>query len=168
MNKYYVRLFLVVIISLVITPCLFREQYVLAQNETSTQLQAANDAVDQAYANVLKAEKAGGNVTELISRLNVAGSLVASAENSVRIGSASNVDSNAETARQIADQVAQDANALANKSLTESRNSLWVALIFSVIGVIVFLVALTFVWRRFKRQYLKKFLSMKPEVVNSS
>jgi hypothetical protein len=63
--------------------------YVLSVNQATAQtdqttlkLQAANTAVNQAFNATLDAEKAGANVTDLLSQLSYAGSVLASAENS--------------------------------------------------------------------------------------
>ena len=40
-------------------------------DQTTSKLQAANTAVDQAFNAVLDAEKAGANVTDLLSQLNL-------------------------------------------------------------------------------------------------
>jgi hypothetical protein len=113
------------------------------------------------------AEKAGGNVTLLLARLNTAGDLLSDSQNTYNSGTIANVTFNAEKARQTAEQVSIDAAKLLEISTVESQNSLWLTFIFSVTGSIVFLVFLLIIWRRFKRGYTKKLLNMKPEVIDN-
>lgn len=143
-------------------------QIVSAQaNAEETSIQNANVAINQAFTNVLEAEKAGGNVTELLNRLNVAGQLLADVQNAFRSGSLTGVASKANSAKQIADQVNTEALKLKEASLTLTRNSFWFTLTFSIGGAIVFGLVMLLIWQRFRRSYLKKLLSMKPEVVQN-
>jgi hypothetical protein len=57
-------------------------------DQTTSKLQVANAAVNQAFNAVLDAEKAGANVTGLLAQLNVAAGILAQAENSYRTGNA--------------------------------------------------------------------------------
>lgn len=111
----------------------------------------ANSALNNAFINVLNAENAGANVTELMSRLNAAGTFLAEAENNYRSGNIANVTIQAENSRLIAEKVSIDALTLLEISLVASQNSYWSTLAFSVIGSVVFVVCLLFVWRRFKQ-----------------
>jgi hypothetical protein len=140
---------------------------VKASNESAS-IQAANSSINQAFANVLDAEKAGGNVTQLLAKLNSAGEFLAEADNAYRSGNLANVTSEAENARLMADQVNSNALSLLNASIGGSQNSFVLTLIFSVDGVFVFVVVLLLVWRRFKRGYMKKLHGLKPEVVENA
>ena len=149
--------------------CLCSENCVFAQlDSTASTLQAANSVVGEAFNAVLEAEKVGGNVTQLLVRLDTAGTLLADAQNDYNSGNTANVTSLVDNALQIANKVNADALNLRNVSLVESQNSFWLTLIFSVIGAIVFGGSLLFVWRRFKRSYTMKLLSSKPEVVDNT
>ena len=53
-------------------------------DQAGSKLQAANDAVNQAFNAVLDAEKAGANVTDLMAQINVAESILTQTENSYR------------------------------------------------------------------------------------
>jgi hypothetical protein len=137
-------------------------------NIESASIETANSSINQAFTNVLAAEKAGGNITQLLTRLNSAGELLAEAENAYQSGNTANVTAKAENARQIADQVNADAIKLRDVSLVESQNNFWLTLAFSVVGAVVFGIILLLVWRRFKRAHLKKLLGLKPEVVENT
>jgi len=116
----------------------------------------------------LEAENAGGNVNQLLVRLNTAGKLLADAQNVYNSGNTANVTSMVENAIQIANEVNGDALNLRNASLVESQNNFWLTLTFSIVGAVVFGGSLLFVWRRFRCSFMKKLLSMKPEVAKNS
>ena len=130
-------------------------------------LQTANNSLGQAFNSVLDAEKAGGNITQLLAKLNIAGTILADAQNALNSGNTENITSNVENVLQMANQINDDAINLRNASLVQSQNSLWLTLVFSVVGAGVFSLSLLFVWRRFKRAFIKKLLESKPEVVEN-
>jgi hypothetical protein len=147
----------------------YNEHNVFAQtDENASKLQATNNAVGQAFNAVLDAEKAGGNVTQLLLKLNTAGQLLAETQNAYNSGTTTNVTANTENVRQIAEQVNADAVTLRNVSLVESQNTYWLTLIFSVVGAVIFGISVLFAWRRFKRSLIKKLQYMKPEVVENT
>jgi hypothetical protein len=138
-----------------------------ADNEASS-IDAANSAINHAFTSVLAAENVGGNVTELLLKLNEAGALLAEAENAQRSGIKTNVTQNAEKALLLADQVSEDAAALRDASLLASQNNFWWTLAFSVSGAFIFSVVLFFSWRWFKIRFINRLLDMKPEVVEDT
>jgi hypothetical protein len=158
-----------IIILLVVTP--LSSLYIstaLAQSSADTSIQTANASINQAFTNILAAEKGGANVNQLLSRLNDAGGLLAEAENAYQTGDLSNVNSKADSASLIAVQVNSDAVALLNGIEANNRNKFITPFLFSIISIVVFLIVLALVWRRFKRGYYKKVLDSKPEVVNDA
>ena len=137
-------------------------------NNESASIEAANSSINQAFTNVLAAEKVGGNVTQLLAELNNAGELLAAADNANRSGNLANVTSNAENASLIADQVNSNAISLLNASTGRSQNNFWLTVFFSIDGAFVFVVVLWLVWRRFKRAYKNKLLGLKPKGVKNA
>jgi hypothetical protein len=131
-------------------------------------IQNANTAINQAFTNVLEAENAGGNITQLLVRLNTAGQLLADAQNAYRAGNLTGVTSKANSAKQIADQVNTEALKLKDASLTLSRNNFWFTVTFSIGGAIVFGLVMLLIWQRFRRSYIRKMMSKKPEVVKDA
>ena len=158
-----------IIILLVVTPlpslCI---STALAQTSADTSIQTANSSINQAFTNILAAEKGGANVSPLLSRLNDAGGLLAEAENAYQTGDLSNVNSKADSASLIAVQVNSDAVALLNGIEANNQNKFITPFMFSIISIVVFLIVLALVWRRFTRGYYKKVLDSKPEVVNDA
>jgi hypothetical protein len=139
---------------------------VKASDETVS-IQFANSSINQAFANVLRAEEAGGNVTTLLSKLNGAVALLTEADNAYNSGLLTNVISYANNARLIADQVNGDSLTLLNSSLAESQNSFLSIVLFSIVAIALLVIALFLTWRRLKRAYTKKLLNLKPEIVEN-
>jgi hypothetical protein len=145
--------------------CFLNEHYVFAQtDQTSSNLQAANTAIDGAFNAVLDAEKAGANVTGLLAQLNVAEGDLAQAENSYRTGDSSTAAAQAASVLPIAQEVTTAAQDAKQTALVSGPNTFWLPIAFTEIGAIVFVLALFLVWRRFKRIYISKLHEAKPEV----
>jgi hypothetical protein len=159
---------MILVFFLGINYCFNSEINVLAQtDQANSELQTANKALDQAFNAVLEVEKAGGNVTLLLAKLNNVGNILADAQNALNSGNPANITSKLENAFQMANQISVEALNLRNVSLVESQNSLWLTLIFSVVGAVAFGISLLIVWKRFKRAFIKKLLEAKPEVVEN-
>lgn len=159
---------MILVFFLGINYCFNSEINVLAQtDQANSELQTANKALDQAFNAVLEVEKAGGNVTLLLAKLNNVGNILADAQNALNSGNPANITSKLENAFQMANQISVEALNLRNVSLVESQNSLWLTLIFSVVGAVAFGISLLIVWQRFKRAFIKKLLEAKPEVVEN-
>jgi len=144
-------------------------QMVFAQETAEeTSIKNATESINQAFNSLLEAEKAGANTTQLLIRLNTAGQLLADVQNTYQTGNTQGVVSKANSAKQLAEQVNTEAITLKAASLTLAQNSFWFTITFSIGGAIVFGVVMLIIWQRFKRSYTKKFLSLKPEVVNDA
>jgi hypothetical protein len=126
----------------------------------------ANLSINQAFTNVLAAEAAGGNVTGLLAKLNSAGELLAEAERDYQGGNLADVNTKADNAFLIANQVKSDAVTLKVNSSNNSENIFLLTTTFSIVTIAFLLFGLALVWRRIKRGYYKKLLGSRPEVVN--
>jgi CHASE3 domain sensor protein len=145
--------------------CLYSSHYVFAQtDQTTSKLQAANTAVEQAFNAVLDAEKAGAHVTGLLVQLNDAAGILAQAENSNRTGDFSTAAAQADSILPIAQEVTTAAQEAKQTALVSGQNAFWSTIAFTVIGAFVFVLALFLVWRWFKRRYIKSLSEAKPEV----
>jgi len=151
---------------LALSICILRIPSTTAQtNQTQSNLQAANTAVNQAFSAVLDAEKAGANVTDLLSQLSYAGSILAGAENSYRAGDYNKAAIQADSVLPMAQQVTAAAQTAKQTATVNTQNAFWATIAFTVIGAFVFLWVLLLVWRRFKRNYIKNLSEAKPELV---
>ena len=133
-------------------------------NPADSKMQAANDAVNKAFNDVLAAEKAGANVTSLLVQLNGADGLLAKAEMDYQSGDLTSAASKANIVIFIAQQVSSLASAAKSMALVNGQNAFWSAIAFSVVGSVVFVLALLFVWRRFRGSYVKNLSGAKPEL----
>jgi hypothetical protein len=161
------RVTLTILFTIIIVSC-FASSLDLASASAETSIAIANSSINNAYTNVLAAEKAGGNITDLLNKLNVAADLLVQAENNLRNGDSTEVISKAESSRQIADKVNEAAIKLLNDQLVHLTKSFWLTIAFSVVGVSVFVFVLWLVWRQFKRRFMTKLLDMKPEVLKDA
>ena len=145
--------------------CLYSGHYVFAQSDqTASKLQAANNAVEQAFNAVWDAEKAGANVTGLLVQLNDAAGILAQAENSYRTGDSNTAAVQADSVLPIAQEVTIAAQDAKQTALVSGQNAFWSLIAFTVIGSFVFVLVLFLVWRWFKRSYIKSLSEVKPEV----
>ncbi len=150
---------------LALGPCLYNCHYVFAQtDQTSSRLQAANNAVGQAFNAVLAAEKAGANITSLVNQLNEANSLLAQAENAYKAGDSTTAAKDVDAVLPIAQQVTTAAQTAKETASTSKQTSFLSTITITAIAAVVFVLALLIVWRLFKRNYIKGLSEAKPEV----
>jgi hypothetical protein len=135
----------------------------------ASKLQEANSAIEQSFNAVLDAEKAGANITNQLTLLNSAASILTQAENSYRVGDKNIAEDNLDTLFSIVEQVTADAQTKREVASTSAQAKLWSTTIYTVIAVTVFVLALFLVWRVLKRSYVKNLSNTKPEVpINES
>lgn len=135
-------------------------------DDASSNVWGADVAVRRAFNATLDAEKAAANVSGLILRLNEAGRILVEAEIALGNGNSNDAAGKAGQCAAIAESVKEDADALKASASDEARTVFWTSLIFSVVGIFVFVVVLVLVWRRFKRGHVEKLLGMSPEVAS--
>jgi CHASE3 domain sensor protein len=161
------RSIVALLIVLALSVCLLNVQQATAQTDQATsKLQSANDAVNQAFNAVLDAEKAGANVTDLLTKLNTAQGILAQADNSYRVGDNNTATTQAESVLPIAQQVTNEAQDAKQTAIVSERNGFWSTIALTVIGVFVFVLVLFLVWRRFRRNYIERLSEAKPELVS--
>jgi CHASE3 domain sensor protein len=145
--------------------CLYSRQYVFAQtDQTASKMQAASTAIDGAFNAVLDAEKAGANVTGLLTQLNVAEGDLAQAENSYRSGGSNTAAAQADSVLPIAQEVTNAAQNAKQTAIVSDQNAFWLTIAYTLIGAFVFVLALFLVWRWLKRSYIKSLSEAKPEL----
>jgi CHASE3 domain sensor protein len=153
------------LIFLSVCSCLSGTHYVFAQtDQTASNLQAANSALEQAFNAVLDAEKAGANVTGLLGQLNVAEGDLAQAEISDRVGDCNAAVAQADSVLSIAQKVAALAQDSQQSAIVSGQNAFWSTIVFTVVGAFVFVLALFLVWGWFKRHYIKSLSNAKPRL----
>ena len=135
-------------------------------DQATLKLQAANNAVNQAFIAVLDAEKAGANVNDLMSQLNYALDVLAVAENSYRAGDLNRAGIQAGSVVPIARKVASDAQSAKLTAIVNQQNGFYFSIAFAVLGSGIFILILFYVWVFFKRRYIKSLAELKPELVH--
>jgi hypothetical protein len=152
---------------LMLSLCFLSAQQATAQiDPTVSKLQAADNALNIAFNEILDAEKAGANVTELLSQFNCAAEILAQAGMDYRKGNFSDLESRVDSVLPIAQQITVSAQSLKQAAPASSQNSFWSLIAFTVVGIVVFLAVLYMSWRWTKQRYVKGLLNRKPEVVN--
>jgi CHASE3 domain sensor protein len=137
-----------------------------AQTEQATSLQAANDAVNQAFNAVLDAEKSGANVTDLLTQINNAQNILAQSENHYRIGDTNAATAEADSVLPITQQVINSAKDAEQNAIVSSQNAFWITIALTLVGIFLFVLVLFLIWRLVKQHYIKGLSEAKPEVVN--
>jgi CHASE3 domain sensor protein len=166
MGKRFKLLNKILLSTLTLSLCFLSVFPAVAQtDQQASKLQGANTAVNQAFNAVLDAEKAGANVTDLLSQINTAQGILAQAENSYRTGDSNTASTQANSVLPIAQQVTNEAQDAKQTAIVSSQNAFWSTMGLTAIGVFVFVLALFLVWRRFKRNYIESLSEAKPEVV---
>lgn len=138
--------------------------HVSVNDEASSAIGEADNALRQAFEAVLDAERAGANVSDLIVKLVEAGGLLAEAENTYRVGNFSEAVSKADRCSMLAHGVVDEALGLKSSALADAQKAVLQTLTFSWVGGVAFLVLLFLVWGWFKRAYAEKLMRMNPEV----
>jgi di/tricarboxylate transporter len=133
-------------------------------DQTTSKLQLANTAVNQAFNAVLDAEAVGANMTRLLVQINYADSLLSQAENSYRTGDFSTAATKAESLLPIAQQIATSAQNAKQNAVISSQNAFWLTIAFTIIGIVMLIEVLFLVWLWLKRRYIKNLSEAKPEV----
>ncbi len=168
MNAYIKHSIIVLLVVLMLSVCILSVPQASGQTDQSTsKLQAANTAVNQAFNAVLDAEKVGANVTDLLTRINTAQGILAQAENSYRSGDTNTAATQANTVLLIAHQVTTAAQNAKQEAIMSNQNNYWFTIAFSVVGMIMFLEVLVLFWLWFKRRYIKNLSEAKPELVSN-
>ena len=155
------------LIMLTLSVCLLSVQQATAQtDQTAIELQSVNNAVGKAFTAVLDAEKAGANVTSLLSQLNNANDQLAQAENAYRTGDSTAASNKADAALSIALQVTKAAQDTQQSAKVSTQNSNISTIAFSVGGAVIFVIVLFLIWLLFKQNYIKRLSEAKPELVS--
>ena len=139
-----------------------------SENEASSKIGEADNAIREAFRTVLDVEKAEANVSGLVARLNDAGGVLAEAEMAYQNGDLDEAAGKADQCLSVANGVLDDALALKSSALADAESRRAQALMFSLAGTVVFVTALIMVWVWFKPFCVRRLLKMKPEVVSNA
>jgi hypothetical protein len=127
-------------------------------------LGSAEEALASAYFAVLEAERAGGDVSELVSYLRIAAKHLSEAEMALESGDYDGASLLAEEAGEAAKKILIDTSRLGNLAQIQGRTAFGYRLFFSFGGVILILLFGFFGWMRFRDYYVRRLMGLRPEV----
>jgi hypothetical protein len=135
-----------------------------AGDNSSPPFADADKALQRAFVAVADAEAAGANVSGLLAELDMAGRNLTEAEFVYAENYPSEAVTMADQCTALANAVADEALSLKSAAVLNERITSWQAVVFSLVGVFVFLMALVSVWLLFRHSYRSRLLRSKPEV----
>lgn len=141
---------------------------VVGRPDASSSIMDAEASIRQAFEAVLEAERAHANVSDLTGELHEAGLFLSEAEIALTQNNLSAATLKADVSASLAQNVEVDALTVKESALANAQRVLGTTLLFSVIGSVLFLIGLMFVWGRVKRSYIKELSRMKPEVTSDA
>lgn len=133
------------------------------ENEASSRINDAENALKNAFRTVAKAEKLNAPVSGLVNDLGVARGLLDEAEIAYNNGDLGTAMEKADQSLATANRVLDDATRLYDSAFADAQRVFWLTLAFSLGGAGAFAVVLFLFWVWFSRRYVKKMLRMKPE-----
>ena len=134
------------------------------ESDLDSVLDEAEAKLQTAYVAVLQAEKSGGNVTFLVTKLSVAASLLADARNAYRIRRYEDAYHYAVSCCDMLDGVVEEAEIIRAEAIhTYNKNMYW-AITESSIALVLLVLCSVFGWRFLKKWYFRRLLNMRPEV----
>src|SRR4030042_530294 len=139
----------------------------LSESEATLAANDADGTVASAYTATLKAEKAGANVSDLLTRLDEAGEFLAQAHMAYRSGDFDGAILAANLARSIGEEVQNAADSLEVLARGESQQRLFFTFTGSIASIVLIVLGSFWGWRVFKRRYYERVLKMKPEVASN-
>lgn len=137
---------------------------VRGQGQAVEALAEAEAGVASAYVSIVHAEGAGGNVHDLVEKLNHAYSLLAEARAQYGDHSFDQALDSALRSREISGGVEVEAGELAVKAANDAEAASRFQIVVSVLAAGIVVVVGYLSWVRFKRFYMSRTLGMRPEV----
>jgi len=165
LNRGFMCIFTSVSILLII----FLQGYEIAPCEsdverTISEIDLSEEALGSAFVSVLEAERAGGDVSELIVSLNIALEWYSEAETAFRSGEYDSAVLLAEKVVEASNMISDASASLRGIGVNLEEIAFTNQLLLSF-GVICFAVLFGFLgWRRFKGYYVRMVMGLRPEV----
>jgi hypothetical protein len=141
-----------------------RACFAVSPTDAEQALRNAEENLASAYVYVAEAERAGANISELLTRLVYAGGLLAEAKNSYSTGDYEKAYSLAINCSSAVNNIASDASDLKLKAEEAYGERLMFTAGISSVGLSVLFVLSLFAWRFLRRWYVNRVLKMKPIV----
>jgi len=158
------KLFFVVILFLFLGSFCFFAMAATDQQTAFSALNRAEQATVSAFQAVFKAEIIGGNVSDLLAQMNVAGMYMTKAQVAFGFENYHETVSQASQCYGISSTVESQANSLRIEVGIRDNADAVVRIVVSAISITVVCIVSFLAWRGFKRNYHRRFLKMKLEV----
>ena len=152
------------VVFILVFSCLVQVCFAVDKSRVDEALIGAENDLTSAYLAATEAEQAGTNVSELLARLELAGTWLAYAHNAYRSGDYDEAYRYAMNCSDEVSGVASEAATLKLKAEEAYNEKLFQAAAISSVGLSVLFVLSLFGWRFLKNRYFKRVLKMKPEV----
>jgi len=138
--------------------------FAVDSEEAQVAINRAESKLNVAYNAVSDAERAGANVTELLSMLNNSSMLLSDAHMQYRIGNFSQTVNLANQCYDSLNAIDTEAHDLREHAAMLRKQSMLFSAVASIYAIGVVLFGSIFSWRFFKSKYYRRVLKMKPEV----
>ena len=137
-----------------------------SENLVTVSLTEAEEALASSYGAVLAAEQAGANVSGLFGRLNVGGEYLSEAYVWYRLGDSENANHFAGLCYDLVEDLRHEAIEFRDEAqrVKDAENA--ITIFGSVVAVIVVVISCFVSWSIFKRNYRRRVLELRPEVVS--
>jgi hypothetical protein len=140
---------------------------VIAQSDqVNLKIQQADNTIEQAFNAIIDAERSGANITILLNQLNDANGALAKAENYYQSGNLDLAAPEADNAVSIAQQVTIQAENTKQAGMVSSQSIFLLTIGFTVVAILILVLALLFLWRVFKKWYIGNLSQAKPKVTS--
>ncbi len=163
----FVKVFAILLVCLTFYSQYFT-MFAMAQaddNHAVSALANSERELASSFQAVSKAADLGANVSKLVAHLNEAGNFLALAKMSYRLGQLNETISYAVLCSDIALNVRNEADTLAADNSGVFLAELRLTIVESLLSLVIVVFGTFWVWRFFKKRYIKRVLDMKPEVV---
>ena len=165
--RYGFKVFVVSVLLFCLVPFFIPLSNAQSELEVPMDLVEAEETLVLAYNSVLDAEKAGANVSDLISQLNTGAQYLNQAHSNVDTGDFEAVVYFSNLCIEAIDGVSEQAILLKNEAIQLQSANLLIQIFGSIIGIAVVIMGGVLFWKIFKRYYLDRISELKPEVSNS-
>ena len=135
-----------------------------SQEVAVSSVSEAEQSIAHAYMAVLGAERAGGNVSGLLVRLNEGAGLLSNASTALEAGDFDEAGRLASWSIQVGGTVWDDAEKLKVNTIDAGADRFWLLSVASALSVAIVLCVSFVGYRYFKRWYFRRLLKMKPSV----
>ncbi len=165
--RYSFKVFVVTVLLLCFVPFFIPLSKAQSELDVSMDLVEAEENLVLAYNSVLDAEKAGANVSDLLSQLNAGAQYLNQAYSNFDTGDFEAVVYFSNLCIETIDGVSEQAILLMDEAVQLQSSNLLIQIFGSIIGMAVVIVGGVIFWRIFKRYYMDGISELKPEVSNS-